>query len=470
MREYLRGRGIVAIVVVVMLGLFALTQLMSRYAETVGVDFYQFWGVPTAMRLTGGTLGTPYTSGERYHAVLKEYAAASGQPKLRVAHRFWSGPDFAGSPLLYRVFALTSADYTASLGVFHLLQVVSFVGACLLLGYLFRFDPFQLLCLTLVCLLFYQPLLSDLRVGNVGSLQLGALAAALGLASLLPRLPSPGQRAGLGALLLIALAALTLCKPNIVLVAVLLALHLAVRHGVRVFGLAALPAAAATVLLVIAPCVYFRSWTVWQEWYRFVYGANPRMLLRPIASGNYSTPLMLSSWLGGAVWVIVGVLLVLLALSLLAVVWTRLPAPRGAGDLVPRGAGDRVRSALERLLGDPAAALAIGILVTTATSPLYWAHYYVLLLLPGLWLLGTPAATPVVPTLAALGVVMGAGIVGMLLWAAGGATAMAATIALSWVPLWGALLIHLRSAGTVVPEPAAADAATAARRPRRRRK
>lgn len=203
MPEPVTKRSVVPILILLMLTSLAAPQLVGRVSESIGVDFYNFWGVPVALRLTGDTLGSPYTNGQRYHAVLKEYAATANQPKLRSASRFWSGPDFTGSPLLYSVFTLVSSDYTFSLGVFQTLQILTFLGACLLVGSLHRWNPFPLLCLALLCLLIYQPLLSDLRVGNLGSWQLAALAAAVATALLLlvPCLyfgPSPCGRSGIG--------------------------------------------------------------------------------------------------------------------------------------------------------------------------------------------------------------------------------------------------------------------------------
>jgi len=252
-------------------------------------------------------------------------------------------------------------------------------------------------------------------------------------------------RTGLAASLLAVLAALALCKPNILLACLALAVHIAVRHGVRLFGLAALPALLATAMLLIVPCLYFGSWTVWQEWYRFVYGSNPRMLVRSIESGNYSTPLVVSSWLGADIAIVCVVVLAVVVASLLPIL--RPPA----GSRTPLAAA---RWALRRLFDNPHAAVALGILLTTAASPLSWVHYYVLLLPPTFWLLNASAAGPAVPILAATSMTMSAGIVGMLLWGLGWPGAMPATIALSWAPLWAALLIKLGS-----PEAAGAAAA-----------
>jgi hypothetical protein len=445
--HFTKRAGVVPILILLMLAAMTVPQMVGRVSETIGVDFYHFWGVPTALRLTGHTLGAPYTNGQRYHAVLKEYAATANQPKLRSASRFWGGPDFTGSPLLYRAFAMVSSDYTFALGVFQTLQILLFLGACLVVGSLQRMDLFYVFCLALLCLLIYQPLLSDLRVGNLGCWQLAALAALMGLASALPRVSSFARRAALGALLLVALVALTLCKPNIALISGLLAVHLGVRHGARLFAVAAPAAAVATVLLLIVPCLYFGSWSVWQEWYRFVYGANPTMLVRPVANGNYATALLISTWTGVSVTTVAGVLLVLLGVSLVVVIHWRnasLTPDPGAFTPPPRTVRGALRAGLRRLFDDPRPPLAIGILATAAASPLYWVHYYVLLLIPSLWLLSA-SAWRFVPTLAAAGVLMSGGMVGMVLWACGWPGAMPASIALSWVPLWGAALISLRS-------------------------
>ena len=450
--------GVARLLIVAMLASLALSQSIARFGETIGVDFYHLWGVPVARRISD--LGSPYRDGERYYAVLRQHAATANQPKLSAAQRFWSTPDFTGSPLLYTVMRVVSNDYTLSLAVFRALQILAFIGACLLLGFLSRFDPFSLLCFPLICLLGYQPLLSDLRVANVACVQLAALAGLMGLAVALPRVGSFARRAGLAAALLTAVAALTLCKPNIALVSALLALHLAVRHGGRLFGIAVLSASVATAILLVVPCFYFGSWPIWQEWYRFVYGQNPSMLVRPIANGNYSTPLLLSSWLGADVSVISFVVIALLVVSLVVALFAH---GRRAGNWAQAlGAAGR------RLFDDPRPAFAIGILLTTAASPLFWAHYHVLVLVPSLWLLTVPSPRAV-PLLAAASVVMSAGMAGMLLWAMGRPDAMPATIILSWVPLWAALLLGLHGPDATAVGVATSDARGPAR-PRRRRK
>ena len=98
-------------------------------------------------------------------------------------------------------------------------------------------------------------------------------------------------------------------------------------------------------------------------------------------------------------------------------------------------------------------ALGIGIVLSMATAPLYWLHYYVLLLIPALWLLSGPTSSAYVPGLAAGAVLMSSGIVEFVFRLLQWREAIPASIALSWLPLWGAILLHMSS-------PRALDAAS----------
>ncbi len=441
------------ILIVVILAAAVLSQPVPRVFEAIGIDFYNFWGVPVALRLTGHTLDSPYTQGPRYSEVLKQYAATANQPKLTAAARFWAGPDYTASPLLYAAFAVVSSDYAASLQAFQIVQMLSFVAAFLLLGHVYRVGVLHLLFLTLLCFVSYQPLLSDLRVGNLGCLQFLYLTVVLYLASALPRVTAFGRRAWLAATLLSALALLTLFKPNVALVGVLLAIHLLVRYGRRLFLIAAVPAAIVAAVALGVASLYFHSWTVWRDWYRFVYGANAYMLVRPVTQGNYSTVVLLSSWLGVDVYVVGVVLAALLGLSLIVA------SVRSRGSSWSPAA--LWRNTLTSVFADPRVALAIGVLVTVAVSPVYWLHYYVVTLIPSLWFLNSSTFARSRGTLAAVAVVMSSGLLGVLLWALRWPDAVPATVALSWLPLWGALLVGIHT-----PESGdRRDGATAAGKP-----
>ena len=126
-----------------MLASFSLSQTVTGFATTIGMDFYHFWGAPVAVRLTGHTLGAPYHYGERYQTVLKDYAATVKQPRLMSAQRFWDEPDFTATPLLYQAFRsntamlvrpIASGNYSTPLFVSTWTGAGSFVIAAVLLA------------------------------------------------------------------------------------------------------------------------------------------------------------------------------------------------------------------------------------------------------------------------------------------------------------------------------------------------
>jgi hypothetical protein len=89
--------------------------------------------------------------------------------------------------------------------------------------------------------------------------------------------------------------------------------------------------------------------------------------------------------------------------------------------------------------------LAIGLVLTMAGSPLYWFHYYLLSLIPALWLLSAPASAKYLAGLAAAAVVMSSGMLAPLFWWLQQLDALPPSIALSWLPLWCAILLRITS-------------------------
>jgi hypothetical protein len=84
--------------------------------------------------------------------------------------------DTTATPFLYSLFgAWSTSDYTANLRAFRALLLGCFVFSVLALSRLLRQAAANsLLCLALLCL-WFEPLASDLRVGNVGCLQLSGV-------------------------------------------------------------------------------------------------------------------------------------------------------------------------------------------------------------------------------------------------------------------------------------------------------
>jgi hypothetical protein len=230
---------------------------------------------------------------------------------------------------------------------------------------------------------------------------------------------------------------LAVAKPNVALVCIAIAIHLWVARGTRFFAVAAIPAVVAAAAAVVVPCLYFRSWAIWSEWYRAVFGANPYGLARPAEGGNYSTPLLISRWLGVDVWLVAAIVAVVLGASLIAAIFASAHGFRPV---------QMLRRALEQMFGDPALAMAIGVTATIALPQLVWYHYFLIALIPGLWLLNAPDARSMA-LCGAVAIALSSGLLNVLLLPFGWTGAAGVGAALSWVPLWGGILLRLRASG-----------------------
>jgi hypothetical protein len=201
---------------------------------------------------------------------------------------------------------------------------------------------------------------------------------------------------------------------------------------------------------------------VWLDWYQVVFGRNPYTLVRPALGGNYASSRLLSSWLHLDVWLIVALTSAVLALSLIAAVaWT---AHGNARDRARR-----VVDTLGRTLDDPRLAAAIGVTICIALPPLFWYHYYVIALIPGLWLLNASAGPSALAFWGFAALALSSGLLNVLFLPLGWSDAVQASAALSWIPLWGGILHRLHSpepmpvAAAPMPSTAAADAPRPAR-------
>ena len=233
-----------------------------------------------------------------------------------------------------------------------------------------------------------------------------------------------------------------------------MAIHVWVAWGARIFALSAGSAALASLTAVLVSSAYFRSWTMWTEWYTAVFGRNPYLMARPPSGGNYSTAVLVSRWLGADVWAIAGIIAALLLISLVAALaWSaRWEGSAWAG----------LRRAAQRLFGDPALAMAIGVTATIALPHLVWYHYYLIALIPSLWLLGAPSGSRYLAVLGFAAIALGSGLPHVFLVPLGFPELAALGAALSWIPLWAGILVHLYTAGSSAPEASAMKAPTPA--------
>src|SRR5262249_49086609 len=151
------------------------------------------------------------------------------------------------------------------------LQAIAFLAALLALGRLLGLDRFLLLCLAFILLRAYEPLASDMRLGNVGALQLLALTGLLALAWHLSSGARARGQALLGAVFLTGLGMLALAKLNLALALLLMALSFVVSRDLRAVVVPAVVGIAASTALALVPCAYFGARGVWLDWYAYTF-------------------------------------------------------------------------------------------------------------------------------------------------------------------------------------------------------
>jgi hypothetical protein len=286
--------------------------------------------------------------------------------------------DLAGTPLFYAIFALMPLNYSFAFGIYQTLQIVFFIASIVMLGSMYDKHKYKLLSFALLLVLIYEPVLSDLRVGNFNSIQLFALVLLIIFAKRMarpvcnPLIP--------GAIFMCSLVFVTLLKPNLSLVTLLLSFHLWALHGTRVFSKASAVSAAFCAFLVALTCLQFNSWRVWLDWYYYLKGVDGTKLYNYLIShGNYATVLLVSKIFDKSNFFITVIIASALLFSVAVVLITSLSKDKTN----MRG----LWQATVRSLRNPHLVVATGITTTLILSPLVWYHYYLLSLIPAIWLL-----------------------------------------------------------------------------------
>lgn len=401
-----------------------------------GVDFWQFWGVTKARTAAGHELGSPYRHSDLYQQTLEQLPSAPGDHALANAIGFRKQPDLTGSPLLYTAFAPLPTDYHFSLTLYRWLQALAFLAATgLLFGHAGVGTAGTRAWLAVALLGASDPLMFDLMVGNVNAPQLLAMTISLLLAWRL-RGNGDGRESLTAAALGLLLVVLVLLKPNVG--AALLALGLSVllrsTGRERAFVVAAGALAVLGVLMLTASV--FDTWRVWLDWWQLTFRSVGR-LSYPLDTGNQSMSLYLATHLGldtaGLMQALAGFWL---AALLIAAMWPL------------RGSGPLLRRSLQRineLLRDPGCGLAIGIVTMYLLSPLSWAHYYVLGLLPVYWLLRGEKPWSLPSVMGWLALLLMTGLARRIHAISGGPSddIMFATRVFAWLPLLPGILAKL---------------------------
>lgn len=249
--------------------------------------------------------------------------------------------EFFSTPFLYATFGVFPHDYDSALVAYRIALLAALVAGVLLASRAVRLSwPAALLLLAFVLLLF-QPVKSELRVLNVNSLQLAAIAAAMWL----ERRDTRASSIGTGALLGLVVA----FKPNVApVVPLLLAYRFITRDRARLAVEAAGVGAGAFGAFLIGS-VYFGSAAAWLPWR--VAAAQLAAQALQLASGNIGPAAMLAGKLGAMTTPFIA--LVLLAAVIIALSRSRRP---DEGTLV----------------------IGAGVAIYLLSATLVWFHYLIL--------------------------------------------------------------------------------------------
>lgn len=275
---------------------FALAQSMHHGRNGSCMDYFHFWSVGRAVRLTPER--EIYSDAERalMATEVQRDIRASMRPdrdpdltaKTLHASQAWHAFHTYSTPWFYTVFGVFGAagddkdvlaSYAASQDYFQLLSALAFTLAlayfCRALGYGW---PATAALLTMA-LTWFEPYAADSAVGNVGRIQLAALALWLCVVSA-TRWRWRYVAAGF------VLGALLTFKPNLVMVFGTTVLGWLATRRVRKLVEHSLGVAAGTGASVLASIAFFESFRPWLTWSGVIPQLAANRLDQTLAEGN----------------------------------------------------------------------------------------------------------------------------------------------------------------------------------------
>jgi len=407
--------------------------------RTAGVDFYANWAAAAAQRSAGQSLGSPYINLDGYADIHRTMVMQHPDDEpLFLATAFWYNSAAGRSwlplqtPLIFTSFTLFPSDFSFAFALYRWSAWLLFIFALALWGSLSPSLAGWMPASAFILLLSFFPVQRDLGVGNVGVFLLAGLVSALVLVHRIKRL-SAGHAVVFQAVLATWLTFLTLFKPLVLLPCLLVGLYVLVTGTSRERVAFLLASTASLALCLLVSSWFFGSWTVWLDW--FDYLAVRKHMVFPSSSFNCSlviilverfgtNPLVFSAAIGG---VLIG--------SLLVVFRSRVLTARS-------------------LFGDPVQLASLSILATLAVSPLVWHHYYVLAVLPALWLFSRRDGSLLITGLVLVAWLANTPLIVNWLLAQSHSDGALMLQSVSWVPLWiGSLLVLGLDSGAAAGAP-----------------
>jgi len=350
-----------------LLAVISLAVAWKNAANNEGKDFYQFWVV-------GQCLDRPdihiYSPDARNHVgaefLLK--AQQSGNTNLIAVANYRGWLQTYSTPFLYASFRFFSTgNYDTDLRNYRLLMLAALAVGIFIFFRLLK-QPWTLAVLTFaVLLVWFDPLASDLYVGNVNSLQFGALAIYLWIVT---RMRWQFRDVVGGAILGLTLV----FKPNLIFVAIALAACWIVRGNFRRLWFQAVGGIVGGVLAIFFSAVSFHNFRCWREWFSSLHTLSADNIIA-VSNGNFSPVQIVYERFHLNIALPLAIVLTAL------VVWS----------LWKRRKDSQLSANEPADMPPEIFAVAIGCLLTAVASRLTWFHYYTLTIPAFIFLL--PAAT-----------------------------------------------------------------------------
>jgi hypothetical protein len=320
-----------------------------------GIDFYQFWVVGQAVGR--GDVSSVYADDSRAalgQEFLRRADGPEGSERQRAAARFRQVLEPLATPFLYAALRPFGwGAYDTGLDAFSAFGIAALLAGTFVLCSLAGYATLERLLLLALAVHAFQPVLADVRVGNVNQVQLGLLASFAWLASG----SSTPRQLGAGAVLGVAVA----FKPTLALVVPVVLAGRALAHGWRRAVSLASGVAAGTLAGLVVGAAFFGSFSAWSDWLSALRAAP--LAAMPVDVGNVSPLAVADRWLGAMPGLLPGLVG---SLALAAALWRgRRTPPEVTG---PDDGVDDLRL------------VAAGCLLVLVSAPLVWQHYLVLAL------------------------------------------------------------------------------------------
>jgi hypothetical protein len=348
-----------SIVLMLLVGAFCILGQRAYGLSSRGVDFYQYWVVGQALPRAGGE--SIYS--ERFqHQIGLEFldkAQAAGSPeRQRIAAERRSVVETYQSPFLYTVFrAFSSGDYERDYQIFLL---VCLAATALAIVALCRWLDYSLLATFAAIVGFtqwFEPLRSDLRVGNVNQIELGLLVLSLWLL----RKHTWRPHAFLGGLVL---ALSLMFKPNVLVVPIMLGVSWLINRRFEQLARVGVGFVTGCIAAIGVSALLFGSIAPWGEWVLAL--TNLPDSITTVSQGNYAIARTIEDLSGVR---LSGILMAATLAAAVILVWI--------GRRKPEAGLGRPNQTPQQAWFDDLLMLGVGAVIYLLAGRLVWLHYLV---------------------------------------------------------------------------------------------